>query len=256
MKKTAIIAGSFFLLFGAAVNAQTPTTDSVKQTTTTQSAQQPATSQPLATTTSPSSNDMWNNHDPEKYKLLPMPEPLTREKIFPVIGKYEVTAKTNSTTSSTTVAATDATASTTDATATASTVTIDLDAENKGIVWVDGLPQGRIKAMLRKAPGTYKIPKQKTADDKEIAEGVMIFDKDNNTLDVCIGCTYNIDDPASAFAAPVEPVVDETVKTKTTKSKKATAKKKVTPVKTWKYSGNKVVETTTTTSSSTVPPTQ
>ena len=232
MKKTAIIAGAFLLLFGAAVNAQTPT-DSVpsakQQTTTT------TTTTTVATTTNPSSNDMWNNHDPEKYKLLPMPAPLTREKIFPVIGKYELTAKTNSTAA--------ATVTTADATASTSTVTIDLDESNKGIVWVDGLPQGKIKAMLRKAPGTYKIPAQKTADNKDIAEGVMIFDKDNNTLDVCIGCTYNIDDPASAFAAPVEPVVDPTVKTKTTKSKKAKVKAKVTPVKTWKYSGNKVVET-------------
>jgi hypothetical protein len=241
MKKTAIIAGCFFVLFAAAANAQTPTTDSAKQTVTT--------SQPVATTTSTSSADMWNNHDPEKYKLLPMPEPLTREKIFPVIGKYELTAK-NATTSSTTVATTDA-ATATEAAATTS-VTIDLDESNKGIVWIDGLPQGKIKAMLRQAPGTFKIPAQKTADDKSIPEGVAIFDKDNNTLDVCIGCTYNIENPASAFAAPVEPVVDETVKAKTTKTKKkSVAKAKVTPVKTWKYSGNKVVETTA--STSTVP---
>jgi hypothetical protein len=241
MKKTALIAGSFLLLFGAAVNAQTPTTDSVpvakEQVTTTET-----TTQPVATTTS--SNDMWNNHNPDKYKLLPMPAPLTREKIFPVIGKYELTAKSNSTTSSTTVAATtDASVTTTDAPATTA-VTLDLDAENKGIIWVDGLPQGRVKALLRKAPGTYKIPAQKTADNKDIPEGVLIFDKDANTLDVCLGCTYNIDDPASAFAAPVEPVVDETVKTKTTKSKTKVKAKKVIPVKTWKYSGSKVVEAT------------
>ena len=247
MKKTAIIAGAFFVLFASAANAQTPSTDSVpvKQTVTTQT----TTAQPVATTTSTSSADMWNNHDPEKYKLLPMPEPLTREKIFPVIGKYELTAKSNTTTSSATVATTDATS--TEAAATTS-VTIDLDESNKGIVWIDGLPQGKIKAMLRKSPGTFKIPAQKTADDKSIPEGVAIFDKDNNTLDVCIGCTYNIEDPASAFAAPVEPVVDETVKAKTTKTKKkSVAKAKVTPVKTWKYSGTKVVEGTA--STSTVP---
>lgn len=249
MKKTALIAGSLFLLFGAAVNAQTPTTDSVRvpeEQVTTQS-----TTQPVAITTS--SSDMWNNHNPDKYKLLPMPAPLTREKIFPVIGKYELTAKSYSTTSSTAVATTaDASATTTEAAATTA-ITIDLDAENKGIVWVDGLPQGRIKAMLRKAPGTYKIPAQKTADDKDIAEGVMIFDKDNNTLDVCIGCTYNTEDPASAFAAPVEPVVDETVKTKTTKSKTKVKKAKVTPVKTWKYSGSKVIVEETTTAPAVVP---
>ncbi|MEI9807315.1 MAG: hypothetical protein WDO16_05205 [Bacteroidota bacterium] len=212
MKKTAIIAGSFLFLFAAAANAQTDSVPSVKTTST----------------------DQWNNHDPAKYKLQPMPEPLTLEKKFPVIGKYELAEKTS------------VTATETDATATPATspVTITLDETNKGVVWIEGLPQGKIKAMMRKAPGIYKIPAQKTADDKDVAEGVLIFDKDNNVLDVCIGCTYNIEDPAAAFTAPAEPVVEETVKTTKAKKSTAKAKAKVTPVKTWKYSGNKVVETT------------
>jgi hypothetical protein len=221
MKKTAIIAGSIFLLFTAAAKAQT---DPAPE-------KQPVVPVTATTTTSA---DKWNNHDTEKYKLLPMPAPLTVDKVFPVVGKYELTAKTSAMSTTTTDASAPA----------SSTVTIALDETNKGIVWVDGLPQGRIKAMLRKSPGTFKIPAQKTADDKNLAEGVMIFDKDANTLDVCIGCTYNNEDPASAFVAPAEPVVDETVKVKTTK-KKSTAKAKVTPVKTWKYSGAKVVEPAT-----------
>jgi hypothetical protein len=198
MKKTAIIAGAL-LFFTAALNAQT--TDTV-----------PA--KPAQT------SDQWNNHDVEKYKLQPMPEALTLEKKFPVIGKYNLTDKTGAN----------------------SEVTITLDETNKGIVWVEGLPQGKLRAMLRKSPGTYKIPVQKGTDDKDIAEGVLLFDKDANTLNVCIGCTYNMEDPASAFAT-TEPVIEEPVKTTKT-SKKTTAKAKVTPVKTWKYSGNKVVEAT------------
>lgn len=211
MKKAAIIAGSVFLLFAATVNAQTEPAPPAK----------------------PATTDQWNNHDPEKYKLLPMPEPMTLEKKFPVIGKYELTQKSSP-----------AKASTTDAAAVpaTTTVTITVDETNKGIAWVEGLPQGKIKAMMRKAPGTYKIPAQKTEDGKDIPEGVLIYDKDNNMLDVCIGCIYNIEDPASAFLAPAEPVVAETQKT--TKAKKSTAKAKVIPVKTWKYSGTKVVETT------------
>lgn len=207
MKKTLFIIGAFFLFITASVNAQTDSTMPAKPST---------------------STDQWNNYDTSKYRLLPMPEPLTLERTFPVIGKYNVADKKSGTESS---------------------VTITLDESNKGIAWVEGLPQGKIKAMLRKAPGTYKIPAQKTEDDKSIPEGVLIFDKDNNTLDVCIGCTYNMEDPGSVFAAATDMQTDETataeVKTKAKTSKsKSTAKTKVTPVKTWKYSGTKVVETT------------
>lgn len=198
MKKPAIIAGALFLLFTATVNAQS---DSLSV-------------QPVKIAT-----DQWNNHNPEKYKLLPMPEAITMEKKFPVVGKYNIT----------------------DNAGTVSTASITLDETNKGIVWVEGLPQGKFTAYLRKVPGIYKIPMQKTADEKNVAEGVLIFDKENNTLDICIGCTYNIDDPASAFVT-TEPAAEEPVKT--LKTKKTIARTKVIPVKTWKYSGSKVVETT------------
>jgi hypothetical protein len=198
MKKTFFIIGAFFLLFTATLNAQTD----------------PVPVQPAKTNT-----DQWNNYNPEKYKLTPMPAPLTIEKIFPVIGKYSITDKEGL----------------------ASNVSITLDESNKGIAWVEGLPQGRIKAYLKKAPGIYMIPAQKSADEKDIAEGVLIFDKDNNTLDICIGCTFNTEDPAAAFTALAEPVVEEPAATKT---KKAIAKTKMKPVKTWKYSGAKVAEAT------------
>ncbi|HEY6504255.1 MAG TPA: hypothetical protein VIZ28_09800 [Chitinophagaceae bacterium] len=195
MKKTAFIAGSLLFLFTATVNAQTEPT-------------------PVKTTT-----DQWNNHSADKYKLQAMPEGITLEKKFPVIGKYNLTDKSG----------------------VSADVTITLDETNKGIVWIEGLPQGKIKGLLKKAPGTYKIPAQKSTGDKDVAEGLLIFDKDKNTLDVCIGCAYNNEDPASAFAT-TEPVVEEAVKNT---NKKTTAKAKVIPVKTWKYSGTKVVETTT-----------
>lgn len=163
--------------------------------------------------------DQWNNHNADKYKLQEMPAGITLEKKFPVIGKYSLADKSG----------------------TPVEVSITLDETNKGIVWIEGLPQGKIKGLLRKAPGTYKIPVQKSGSEKDVAEGLLIFDKDKNTLDICIGCTYNNDDPASAFAT-AEPVVEEAVKNN---NKKTTAKAKVIPVKTWKYSGTKVGETTT-----------
>jgi len=134
--------------------------------------------------------------------------------IFPVIGKYE--SSTN---------------------ADAANVAIALDAENKGLVWIDGLPQGRVKAMLRKSPATYKIPAQKTEDGKDIAEGTLIFDKETNTLSINIGKPFNAEDPASVFAAPVE----EPTPAVTTKSSKSKKTKVAQQPKAWTYTGTKVV---------------
>ena len=140
---------------------------------------------------------------------------LTDAEIFPVIGKYESATNPE-----------------------AASVTITLDAENKGVVWIDGLPQGRVKALLQVSPSTYRIPAQKNADDQDVAEGTLILDKETNALSIAIGKPYNVDDPAQAFAAPTEePVVATTTK----KSKKI---KKVQQPKAWIYTGTKqVVET-------------
>jgi hypothetical protein len=153
-------------------------------------------------------------------KLIAPRPPMTTEQIYPVLGQYESTANTD-----------------------APNVKITLDAENKGLVWVEGLPQGKIKAMLRKSPAIYKIPAQKTEDGKEVAEGTLIYDKDANTLNIVIGKPYNTADPVVVFSTETvteeQPVV---VKTKTEKNK---TKTKVKPApKPWTYVGAKT-ETTT-----------
>lgn len=148
---------------------------------------------------------------------------LTNADIFPVIGQYESATNPE-----------------------AAHVTIVLDEQNKGLVWIDGLPQGRIKAMLRKSPGTYKIPAQKTADDKDVAEGTLIFDKETNTLSINIGKAYNAEDPASVFAVPAigdaTPMPEQKVKVKEGQVKTKT--KKPVEVKAWVYTGTKVVTET------------
>lgn len=147
-----------------------------------------------------------------KYKdkiVAPRPA-LTTEDIFPAIGKYESATNTD-----------------------AASVTITLDAENKGLVWIEGLPQGKVKAMLRKSPATYKIPAQKTEDGKDVAEGTAVFDKETNTLSICIGKNYNVAEPTAAFAT--EPVEEVAAETKTTKTKKTIAAPKP-----WIYTGTKV----------------
>ncbi len=247
MKKIAILT-SVALLFTAAVNAQTDTVP--KQTT---DPQQPvATEQPVTNdqTVAKANSDKYNNWSADTYKMQPMPEALTTEKIFPVIGNYQLTDKEGA----------------------ASTVSVTLDPANKGIVWIEGLPQGKIKATLRKSPATYKIPAQplggeeavatevdakdgKTAKNakatkaKELPEGILIYDKDANVMNLCIGCKYNNEDPAVAFTPAEDKAANdeadkEEKKAKTSKKSK-TAKAKVEKIKPVHYTGTKVIEETT-----------
>jgi hypothetical protein len=148
----------------------------------------------------------------DKYKdkyIATKPAPTTAD-IFPAIGKYESATNMD-----------------------AASVTITLDAENKGLVWIEGLPQGKIKAMLRKSPATYKIPAQKTEDGKDVAEGTVLFDKETNTLSIIIGKNYNAAEPAAAFAS--ESVEETVAVSKATKTKKTVAAPKP-----WIYTGTKV----------------
>lgn len=149
---------------------------------------------------------------PYQKQLLPARAPVTTSDIFPVIGKYESTTNTD-----------------------AAAVSISLDELNKGVVWVEGLPQGKIKAMLRKSPATYKIPVQKTEDGKDVAEGTLIFDKETNTLSICIGKAFNTEDPSAAFAAPAE---EPAATVKTSKTKKPLQPKS------WIYVGTKQAKET------------
>lgn len=150
------------------------------------------------------------SYKPQPKELLPMPDSMSEGAIFPVLGAFTVT----------------------DPEGNESHLTVTRDAENKGIVWVNGLPQGKFKAFLRDAPAIYKIPAQKTlANDEAVAtetaaadaaeaetapattkktkskvisgrsieEGTLIFDKEANTLFVNIGNKFNEEDPAAAF---------------------------------------------------------
>lgn len=148
-----------------------------------------------------------------KDKLVQAPPGQTLENIFPAIGRYESATNPES-----------------------PAVIISLDAQNRGLVWIEGLPQGKIKGLLTKSPATYKIPAQKNEEGKEVAEGTLIYDKELNTLSVCIGKNYNAENPAIVFT---EPVAEEKAPgTKVVKSKKAAAPKA------WVYTGTKVEKAT------------
>ena len=166
-----------------------------------------------------------------KYKLIPMPEPLTIEKTFPVLGTYQLAADASATTSMATT--TDASAVTT-TTSSPSNVTITLDSVNKGVIWVSGMPQGTFKAYLKRSPATYRILAQKTDAGKEIPERTLMLDSATNTLNIALGKDFDEVDPAAIFAlnpalnpnattdaaaTPTDNTVKVKVKTPTSKSK-------------------------------------
>ena len=113
-----------------------------------------------------------------KYQLQPMPGALTIEKSFPVIGSYQMNKADGS----------------------VQNVLITIDSVNRGIVWVEGLPEGKFKAYLKKSPGTYRIVTQKADNGKQVPEGTLLFDPATNTLNIALGKKFDDADPAAVFA--------------------------------------------------------
>jgi hypothetical protein len=149
-----------------------------------------------------------------KYQMQPMPDTLTIEKTFPVLGSYQL----NSTTG------------------TAQTVTVTLDSSNRGVIWIAGLPEGTMKAYLKKSPGTYRIVSQKSESGAQIPEGTLYFDPTTNALNIALGRTYNETDPTAVFtnvngtdntADVADNGTQVKVKTKTPSSKTKTKSKLV-----------------------------
>jgi len=156
-----------------------------------------------------------------KYTLVPMPSPMTTEQIFPVIGQYQSSTNADQ------------------------KITVMLDEQNKGFVWIDGLPEGRIKGVMKKAPATYKIPAQKTAEGNDVREGTLIYDKDSKVVTLMLGRPFNDADPASVFASTTEEAAaTEMPVTKTKSNKTKTKVKKVTPP--FVFTGTKVEQVTAT----------
>ena len=157
-------------------------------------------------------------------KIVPPRPALTIDQVYPVIGQYQSTVNMD-----------------------ASNVAVVLDEASHGIIWVTGLPQGKIKAMLKRSPATYRIPAQTGEDGKMIPEGTLIYDKDANVLNIVIGKPFNENDPGQVFLPKTtdEVVAEEpvTVKTKTKTSAGKTKTKEVQP-KAWTYTGTKIEKTT------------
>ena len=150
-----------------------------------------------------------------KYQLQPMPEPLTVEKAFPVVGTYQVTAGENQ-----------------------YNVVITLDSVSKGTVWVEGLPEGKFKAFLKKSPTYYRVISQKLESGKQLPEGTLIYDAEANALNIAFGKAYNDEEPTAVFATTTSTDV-ALVKT--------SAKAKTKAPKVTIYSGTKIIAQESTT---------
>ncbi|HEV7333694.1 MAG TPA: hypothetical protein VGN63_21855 [Flavisolibacter sp.] len=112
--------------------------------------------------------------NPERLQGLTS-ETLTSSHVFPALGTYKASG-----------------------TSTAD-ITITLDETNKGIVWVEGLPQGRFKALMKKSPATYKVPAQKSENGQSIAEGTLYLNPETNELTIVLGRSFNDADPTASF---------------------------------------------------------
>jgi hypothetical protein len=206
MKKTFLLAGIASFLLTLAVYAQEP--------------QPTQPTQPQPTTQEKKHPNPTVDSILSKYTLVPMPSQMTTEQIFPVIGQYQSSTNADQ------------------------KITVTLDDQNKGFVWIDGLPEGKIKGVMKRSPATYKIPAQKTAEGNDVREGTLIYDKDSKVITVMLGRPFNDQDPASVFATTtVEPAAEMPVtKTKTNKTK--TKVKKVAPP--FVFTGTKVEQVTAT----------
>jgi len=148
-----------------------------------------------------------------KYQMKPMPEGMTIEKTFPVLGTYQLTNPTGN----------------------AQNVTITLDSSSKGIIWISGLPEGTMKAYLKKTNGIYRIIPQKSESGTQIPEGTLFFDQSTNTLNIALGKAYDEADPTAVFSSMnatsgtdvADNANDVKVKTKTPTSKTKTKTKLV-----------------------------
>lgn len=146
----------------------------------------------------------------------------TIDQVFPIIGQYESSVNMD-----------------------AKSVAVVIDETNKGIVWITGLPQGKIKAMLKRSPATYRIPAQTSEDGRQIAEGTAIYEQETNTLNICLGKKFNEADPASVFLPPPVPVEEAAPLVAKTNSKSKTKPVvKVEEPKHWMYTGIKIDKST------------
>lgn len=168
MKNTIFLAAS--VLFFSAANAQTDTTKETTSATTTTTT---ATTTPATTTTTTTTAAITI---PDHLKGISS-DNIRPEHYLPVLGSFQPTGSSTA------------------------NLTITVDEQNIGIVWIDGLPQGRVKGLLKKSPATYKIPAQKTAEGKSVPEGTLVFNPLTKEISIYLGKAFNDADPSAVFTS-------------------------------------------------------
>ena len=74
-------------------------------------------------------------------------------------------------------------------------ISITVDEQNPGKIWIDGLTADKIYAVLKFYPGVYKIPAQ-VATNKNLPEGTLLYDNNNKQINILLGSGYNDATPA------------------------------------------------------------
>lgn len=205
MKNKIILAAGLFVTLAAGAQTTPDSTQRKPQTA-------PATTTTQTSTTlSDTSINSAYIADPDALKGLKT-EDLRPEHAFPILGSYTPTSSS------------------------AGNVTVTLDSSNKGIVWVEGLSQGKFRALMKKAPATYKIPAQTTAEGKNVPEGTLFYNPASKEVTIVLGRPFDDASPASFQTVSDNSVVKE----------KVTNNKQKIKVKGWQYTGVKTGATTIT----------
>jgi hypothetical protein len=181
MKNKILVTAALFVTAAAGAQTQSPTTPAQPSTPSTPAQNQQPAQQPVvdsATLLATSINAAYVSN-PDELKGLTT-ETLRPEHAFPVLGSFQASGSSTE------------------------SVTITLDETNKGIVWVEGLPQGKFKALMKKAPATYKIPAQSTESGKSVSEGTLFYNPTSKEVSIVLGRAFNDDDPSASLTIPAK----------------------------------------------------
>jgi hypothetical protein len=74
-------------------------------------------------------------------------------------------------------------------------ISITVDEQNPGKIWISGLTGDKIYAVLKFYPGIYKIPAQ-DAGNNTLPEGTLLYDDSNKQINIFLGAGYNDANPA------------------------------------------------------------
>lgn len=130
---------------------------------------------------------------------IPQSEPLTEFKpsaqahnagnyYVAILGNYQP-ANANTTEPSSTSS---------NVTNTTGNVSITVDDQNPGKIWVEGIGANKFYAYLKNESNIYKIPAQKVGDSK-VEEGIVAYDEASKQVHIRIGSGYNDADPQASL---------------------------------------------------------